>query len=193
MNWPRWTSYIENELNAKEDEFKTYDAYKHWTAFDELLQLATAENSETKQTTIHDKPYWNKALTDASDELKDAKWCYMKRNTTPNRSRLAVARENFEAIRKEECQRFILEKTENLNAAQARDFWKQFNRIFKKKTSKKVAPLRGGVQGNIFGRISFELWALQVPLMIGETFGEVPGPRRRTVSEPRPAQNLGVK
>ena len=30
------------------------------------------------------------------------------------------------------------------------------------------------VQGNIFGRISFELWALQVPLMIGETFGEVP-------------------
>ena len=51
----------------------------------------------------------------------------------------------------------------------------------------------GGVQGNIFGRISFELWALQVPLMIGETFGEVPGPRRPTVSEPRPAQKLGVK
>ena len=55
--------------------------------------------------------------------------------------------------------------------------------------------LRGGrgVQGNIFGRISFELWALQVPLMIGETFGKVPGPRRPTVSEPRPAQKLGVK
>ena len=53
--------------------------------------------------------------------------------------------------------------------------------------------LRGGVQGNIFGRISFELWAPQVPLMIGETFGEVPGPRRPTVSEPRPAQKLGVK
>ena len=51
----------------------------------------------------------------------------------------------------------------------------------------------GGVQGNIFGRISFELWALQVPLVIGETFGEVPGPRRPTVSEPRPAQKLGAK
>ena len=35
----------------------------------------------------------------------------------------------------------------------------------------------GGVQGNIFGRISFELWAPQVPLMIGETFGELDGPR----------------
>ena len=29
--------------------------------------------------------------------------------------------------------------------------------------------------------------------MIGETFGEVPGPRRSTVSEPRPTQKLGVK
>ena len=53
--------------------------------------------------------------------------------------------------------------------------------------------LRGGVQGNIFGRISFELWALQVPLVMGETFGEVPGPRHPNVSEPRPAQKLGVK
>ena len=52
-----------------------------------------------------------------------------------------------------------------------------------------VCLLRGGgVQGNIFGRISFELWA-----MIGDTFGEVPGPRRPTVSEPRPAQKLGLK
>ena len=51
----------------------------------------------------------------------------------------------------------------------------------------------GGVQGNIFGRISFELWGLQVPLMIGETFGEVPGPQLPTVYEPRPAQKLGVK
>ena len=51
----------------------------------------------------------------------------------------------------------------------------------------------GGVQSNIFGRISFELWAPQVPLMIGKTFSEVPGPWRPTVSEPRPAQKLGVK
>ena len=49
--------------------------------------------------------------------------------------------------------------------------------------------LRGGVQGNIFGMISFELWAPQVPLMTRGTFGEVPGPRHPTVSEPRSAQN----
>ena len=53
--------------------------------------------------------------------------------------------------------------------------------------------LREGVQGTFFWRIRFELWAPQVPLIIGETFGEVLGPRRPTVSEPRPAQKLGVK
>ena len=56
-----------------------------------------------------------------------------------------------------------------------------------------TSSLRGGVQGKFFWRIRFELWAPQVPLIIGETFGEVLGPRRLTVSEPRPAQKLGVK
>ena len=51
----------------------------------------------------------------------------------------------------------------------------------------------GGVQGKFFWRIRFELWPAQVPLIIGETFGEVLGPRRPTVSELRPAQKLGVK
>ena len=55
-----------------------------------------------------------------------------------------------------------------------------------------VNYLREGVQGTFFWRIRFELWA-QVPLITGETFGEVLGPRRPTVSEPRPAQKLGVK
>ena len=51
----------------------------------------------------------------------------------------------------------------------------------------------GGVQGKFFWRIRFELWAPQVTLIIGETFGEVLGPRRSTVSELRPAKKLGVK
>ena len=31
---------------------------------------------------------------------------------------------------------------------------------------------KGGVQGKFFWRIRFELWAPQVPLIIGKTFGE---------------------
>ena len=51
----------------------------------------------------------------------------------------------------------------------------------------------GGVQGKFFWSSRFELWAPQVPLIIRETFGEILGPRRPTVSEPSPAQKLGVK
>ena len=53
----------------------------------------------------------------------------------------------------------------------------------------------GGVQGKFFWRIRFKLLAPQVSLIIGETFGEVLGPRRPTATffELRPAQKLGVK
>ena len=61
----------------------------------------------------------------------------------------------------------------------------------------KITPLKGGggggVQGKFFWSSRFELWAPQVPLIVRETFGEILGPRRPTVSEPRPAQKLGVK
>ena len=46
----------------------------------------------------------------------------------------------------------------------------------------------GGVKGTFFGRINFVLWAPQVPLVMRETFGEVPGLRRPIGSGPRPAQ-----
>ena len=51
----------------------------------------------------------------------------------------------------------------------------------------------GGIQGKFFWSSRLELWAPQVPLIVRETFGEILGPRRPTVSEPRPAQKLGVK
>ena len=41
---------------------------------------------------------------------------------------------------------------------------------------------------HFLGKINFELGAPQVPLVIGETFGEGSGPWRLTGSEPRPAQ-----
>ena len=55
------------------------------------------------------------------------------------------------------------------------------------------AQVKGGIQGNFFWSSRFELWAPQVHIIIRETFGEILGPRRPTVSEPRPAQKLGVK
>ena len=48
----------------------------------------------------------------------------------------------------------------------------------------------GGGSKPFFRRTHFEHGAPQVPLVIGETFGEDLGPRRPTGSEPRPAQLL---
>ena len=42
-------------------------------------------------------------------------------------------------------------------------------------------------------KINFEFGAPQVPLVIGETFGEGSGPRRQTGSELRPGSQLGAK
>ena len=50
--------------------------------------------------------------------------------------------------------------------------------------------LRGGVQAIFFPTINFELGAPQVPLTMGETFGEVSGLRRQTGSEPGHAPPL---
>ena len=46
----------------------------------------------------------------------------------------------------------------------------------------------GGSKATFLGGSVLSFGHRRCPLMIGETFGEVPGPRRPTVSEPRPAQ-----
>ena len=51
----------------------------------------------------------------------------------------------------------------------------------------------GGGSKPFFWRIYFEHRALQVPLVIGGTFGEDLGPRRPTSSKQRPAQLLRPK
>ena len=67
---------------------------------------------------------------------------YNKRNTSINKEALNIAKNNFEQLRKKECQNFILKKTENLNVTQTRMFWKQFGKMFKPKKPNKVEPLK---------------------------------------------------
>ena len=59
--------------------------------------------------------------------------------------------------------------------------------------AKHAVYFKGGSKANFFGVPDLSLGAPQVPLIVRETFGEILGPRRPTVSEPRPAQKLGVK
>ena len=52
-----------------------------------------------------------------------------------------LAKEKFDTMRISDCQKFILNKTRNLNIAQCKQFWKEFNRLFASKSDNKVDPL----------------------------------------------------
>ena len=53
-----------------------------------------------------------------------------------------LAKEKFDEMRKRECQNFILQRTQNLNVAQAKQFWKSFNHLFARKNQNGVEPLK---------------------------------------------------
>ena len=87
------------------------------------------------------KPFWTKQLTELRNKLKNARKMYKKRNTECNLRIMQEAKDEFDAARKEECQNFLLNKTKNLNTAQVKTFWVEFNRLFKSKTDGGVEPL----------------------------------------------------
>ena len=62
----------------------------------------------------------------------------------------------FDEARKEECEKFILEKTKNLNAADASKFWKEFNKIFKKKSEGEIDPLKDDTGGLVTDNAGIE-------------------------------------
>ena len=65
--------------------------------------------------------------------MKETRKFYQQRNTDTNEQLYKQAKEDFDNARKKECERFIFNKTENLNNVQKLQFWKEFNKLFKKK------------------------------------------------------------
>ena len=74
---------------------------------------------------------------------------YTKRNTDDNHVAFKLAYEEFNALRKNDCQQFVLKKTSTLNASQSTKFWKEFNRLFKPKIEKQVDQLISSTSGDI--------------------------------------------
>ena len=102
-----------------------------------------------KKCSQYSKPYWTSSLSTLSDNLRAARKSYIKRNTDTNLQKLNDAREAFNNERKTACQDFLINKAKQLNSAQAQQFWKEFNKIFKKKTTQKIDPLDDGNKGVI--------------------------------------------
>jgi hypothetical protein len=143
MDWLNWSRDIEIGLQvALIDEMATdTGAEQLWIKIDEVLQHATDENCETKCVSNHSKPYWTKELTELSTELRKALKVYLTRNTDSYLEAFQLAKAKFEDARKQACQQFILNKTRNLNTAQASNFWKEFNRLFKPPSDQQVEAI----------------------------------------------------
>ena len=143
IDWAKWSDYIEDDLTAKKADFLDSDATSQWDIINSSIHAATSKFATHKKSTPHSKPYWTDRLSQMSKVLREAKRLYMKRNTLSNKAALDHAKGLFDETRKKECQKFILTKTNNLNASQCTKFWKEFNRMFSKKRDNKVEPFKG--------------------------------------------------
>ena len=150
MNWFDWTKEIEEDIDRNENTLSTEsDPHKLWKYLDKILIKATEKHGELKRSSIHSKPFWTKHLTELSKNLRQARKSYKQRNTDQNLNNLNTAKDAFDAERKRACEEFILKRTANLNSVQAIKFWKEFNKMFKKKTDSKIDPLQNSNGGLI--------------------------------------------
>ena len=142
MNWIEWSRDIEEDI-VRNQQILNAENYPHqlWEYLDKVITKATEDHAVTKKTTKHSKPYWTNHLTTLSKNLREARKAYNQRNTDPTLKKLNSARDAFDEERKRECEDFLLKRTSNLNSVQAMKFWKEFNKIFKKKTESKIDPL----------------------------------------------------
>ena len=148
MSWTAWTEDIEQEVSNEINFFETEDnPYLLMHKLDSIIDKATKEHAEFKESCHHSRPFWNPNLSILDKELRNARKTYIKRNTKTNLQKYENAREVFDTARKEACSEFIINKTKNLNNAQMSNFWKEFNVIFKKHTSQKVDPIEDEENG----------------------------------------------
>ena len=88
--------------------------------------------------------------------MRKARRAYLTRNTDPRKQLMIETKQLFDKERKKACDNFILEKTKNLNTADSLKFWKEFNRLFKKKVDQGVEPLFGDDGGILTEAVDIE-------------------------------------
>ena len=118
-----------------------YDFYD-WAFMEGLIDHATKAHAKLKRSSQHSKPYWTQQLTKLLNKMRAARKRYNKRNTDPNKEDWLNAKAEFDLERKTACETFILKKTQMLNTAEAVEFWKKFNKLFKTRSEKGVDPLK---------------------------------------------------
>ena len=150
ITWESWTQSIESDLDQETEAIETEsNPFSLWNILNGIITKATNIYGKTKKCSPYSKPYWTKSLTQLSENLRAARKAWTKRNTEYNLKKLDEAREQFEEERKIVCQNFILDKVKIMNSSQAQQFWREFNKIFKKKSIQRIDPLEDGKKGII--------------------------------------------
>lgn len=148
MKWDSWSHSIETDIKENKENIEAEDnPFTLWNKLNAIITKATDNHGEKKKCTQYSKPYWTSSLSISSRKLQAARKSYIKRNTDDNLRKLNEAREEFDTERKTACQDFLINKAKQLNSAQAQHFWKEFNKIFNKKTVQKIDPLDNGKNG----------------------------------------------
>ena len=157
IKWALWTEDLEKELEKNEDKANHYEEpVELWKYLEDTINTITSKHCTRKKSTIHSKPYWTKNLTRLCEEMRRTRKIYQKRNTDSNKLNMILAKETFDEARKYECEKFIMEKTKNLNSTESRKFWKEFNKIFKKTSEGKIDPLEDDAGGLITDNAQLE-------------------------------------
>ena len=150
INWTNWSADLEKEIHKDKPEIDHYeDPEKLWEYTDKVIKKVTMKHGVLKKSTKHSKPFWTNQLTTLCNKMRSARKAYKKRNTDERKQNMIKTKEEFDQMRKEECEKFILDKTKTLNAADSRKFWVEFNKIFKKKSEQGIDPLEDGNGGLI--------------------------------------------
>ena len=145
INWESWTNMIEADIECNRIKIESENnPYALWNTLNGIITKATNTFGIRKKCCQYSKPYWTKSLTEKANLLRYARKCFIKRNTNINLRKLDEARDQFNEERKTVCQDFILNKVKSMNSSQSQQFWKEFNKIFKKKINQKIDPLEDG-------------------------------------------------
>ena len=142
IDWNAWSDAVDKEVIAKGLLTKEFtDPSSLSDQLESVIKEVSDKIGQKKKATVHSKPFWTPELARLSQKLITARERYQERNTGDNRLKLDKARYDFDETRKAECRTFILNKTKDLNAAEANQFWKECNKIFNPKTQNSIESL----------------------------------------------------
>lgn len=145
MDWDKWAEDIESAVESNSHELNAIEDPRTLLRFiDNILNTSTEKHGSKKIISVHSKPYWNKTLSELSQNLRNDRKNYSCRNTDTNKDKLLQSKLKFDEERKKACQDFIMKKTRNLNAVESQKFWKEFKKLTSTNTNQKINPLYDG-------------------------------------------------